>query len=117
MLIARFVDVGVQVRRVLTSTGRGVRVRRAFPPTGDGVKEKKLLERGQKFFGGSSWWVSELGAVSNDGTRVLAKFGVMSPPKNKMSKVVYSWYTIESSTGRILSKGLTIQNGKTPTQN
>ena len=81
-----------------------------------GIKAAKVLKTGQKLFGGRRWWVSELGAVTNDGTRVLAKFGVMSPPKNGMSKVVYSWYTVESSTGEILSSGLTIENSKTPSK-
>ena len=76
------------------------------------LKVSRALKSGQKLFEGGDWWLSELGAVSNDGKMILAKFGVSQPPKDGSSRMVYKWYTIELPTGKILSEGLTIANSK-----
>jgi hypothetical protein len=82
-------------------------------PSADGVKVTRVLESGKKLFGGRDWWISELGAVSNDGGRILAKFGVDYPPEDDGStRMGYRWYTLELTTGKILSEGLTIENSK-----
>jgi hypothetical protein len=84
-------------------------------PVVSGVRVVRLLESGAKLFGGRKWWISELGAVSNDGTRILAKFGVDYPPDdNGLTRMGYRWYTVELATGKILSEGLTIGNSKSP---
>lgn len=83
-------------------------------PSGNGVKVNRVLESGQKLFDGKRWWLSELGAVSNDGTRILAKFGVDASDSNRMG---YRWFTLELGSGKILSEGLTIENGKKPEKN
>lgn len=78
----------------------------------DKLKFSRVLEDGAKIFGEQRWWVSELGAVSNDSTKMLAKFGVIS--SNGSHRVGYRWYTVEVLTGKILSEGLTMANSKTP---
>lgn len=78
-------------------------------PDADSVKTVRLLESKQNLFDGSRWWLSELGAVSNDGSRILAKFGVAAD-----NRMVYRWHTLELASGKIMSEGLTIENGKTP---
>jgi len=80
-------------------------------PAADGVKVSRVLESGEKLFDARRWWISELGAVSNDGTRILAKFGVNAPDSNRMG---YRWFTVELGSGKILSEGLTIENSKKP---
>jgi len=80
-------------------------------PDGNNVKVGRMLESGQKLFDGRRWWLSELGAVSNNGARILAKFGVDALESNRM---VYRWYTVELAPCKILSEGLTIENGKKP---
>ena len=77
----------------------------------DGVKVSRVLESGEKLFDARRWWISELGAVSNDGTRILAKFGVNAPDSNRMG---YRWFTVELGSGKILSEGLIIENSKNP---
>ena len=69
----------------------------------------RVLESGTKIFDGDRWWLSELGAVSDDGGKILAKFGVSSPDSNRMG---YRWYTVGLPEGKILSEGLTIANSK-----
>ncbi len=71
---------------------------------------RQVLERSKKLFGEASWWLADLGAISNDGTRILARFGVQPEGDNRMS---YRWHTVELATGKILGEGLTIENGKT----
>lgn len=79
------------------------------------VKVSRVLGSGEKLFDGRRWWLSELGAVSNDGTRILAKLGVEFPPDDDGSiRMGYKWYTVEPATGKILSEGLTIGNSKSP---
>lgn len=79
------------------------------------VKVDRVLEDGQKLFGERRWWISELGAVSNDSTKVLAKLGVMGEMEpDGSTRVFYKWYTVEVLTGKILSEGLTMANSKTP---
>lgn len=87
-------------------------------PAADGVKVIRVLESGRKLFEDRNWWISELGAVSNDGTRILAKFGVDYPPDDDGStRMGYRWCTLELATGKILSEGLTIENSKSPPKN
>jgi hypothetical protein len=82
-----------------------------------GVKVSRVLGPGEKLFDGRRWWLSELGAVSNDGTRILAKLGVEFPPDDDGSiRMGYKWYTVELAAGKILSEGLTIGNSKNPPQ-
>ena len=80
-------------------------------PDGNHVKVARVLESGQKLFDGRRWWLSELGAVSNDGAKILAKFGIDVPDSHRM---VYRWHTVELAPCRILGEGLTIENGKKP---
>jgi hypothetical protein len=80
-------------------------------PAAKGVNVARVLQSGEKLFDDRRWWLSELGAVSNDATKILAKFGVDVPDSNRMG---YRWFTVELGSGKILSEGLTIENGKKP---
>ena len=53
---------------------------------GEKLSVTRVLETEQELFGGSGWWLSELGAISNDSTRILAKFGVDSRRKCPLSR-------------------------------
>ncbi len=92
---------------VMKSTGSGsdfaalLRVQ----PDGKNVKIGRVLESGQKLFGDAAWRLSELGAVSNDGARILAKFLVDGR---------HRWHSVDLAHSRILSEGLTIENAKAP---
>lgn len=55
------------------------------------------------------WWVTELGAVSDDGNRLLARMGDMP---NGPGQVNYTWQTWEISPSRRLGVGLTVENGQ-----
>jgi len=77
-----------------------------------GLKVTRLLESRQKLFA-SRWWLAELGAISNDGTKILAKFGVEYPEATGF-RMDYKWYTIALPSGEILSEGLSIANSKAP---
>lgn len=98
---------------VMKSTGSGsdfsalLRVQ----PDGKNLKVGRVLESGQKLFDGRRWWLSELGAVSNDRARILAKFGVDAPESNRMA---YRWHTVDLAHCRILSEGLTMENARKP---
>lgn len=91
---------------VMKSTGSGsafaalLRVQ----PDGNDVKIDRVLESEQKLFNGR-WLLSELGAVSNDGARILAKFLVDGRDR---------WHTVDLAHSRILSEGLTLENAKKP---
>lgn len=84
-----------------------IRVRAAGPK----LSLDRILESGTKLFGDNRWWMADLGAVSNGGGKVLARFGVDSPDTTRMR---YRWYTVELPSGKILSEGLTIANSKAP---
>ena len=76
------------------------------------LEVERVLDSKMRLFEGRRWWVSDLGAMSNDGTRVLARFGVESRGARRMS---YRWYTLELPSGKILGEGMTIDNGKIST--
>jgi hypothetical protein len=78
-------------------------------PHGNSVTIDRVLESGQKLFDGR-WLFSELGAVSNDGGRILAKFFVGDAASQRM---VSRWHTINLADRRILSEGLTITDQDT----
>ena len=82
-----------------------IRVRAVGPE----LNVNRILESGIKVFGDNRWWMADLGAVSNDGGMVLARFGVDSP---ETTRIGYLWYTLELPSGKILSEGLTIANSK-----
>ena len=77
-------------------------------PDGDNVKIVRVLESGQKLFKGR-WQLSELGAVSNDGARILAKFAV---EESTSADMVYRWHTVNLTHRKILSEGLTMEDAK-----
>ena len=97
---------------VMKSTGSGsdFAALLRIQPDGNHVKIGRVLEAGQQLFGGR-WWLSELGAVSNDGSRILAKFVVGGSASNRM---VHRWHTVDLTHRRILSEGLTMENAKKP---
>lgn len=76
----------------------------------DKLKFSRVLPTDQKIFEEQQWWLSELGAISNDSATVLAKFGVMS--SNGSHRMGYKWYTVEVITGKIVGEGLTMANSK-----
>lgn len=84
-----------------------IRVRAVDPK----LNVDRILQSGTKVFGDKRWWMADLGAVSNDGGKVLARFGVDSPDTTGIG---YHWYTVELPSGKILSEGLTIANSKAP---
>jgi hypothetical protein len=73
------------------------------------LEVKRVLDSKLKLFEGRRWWLSDLGAMSNDGKRVLAQFGVTAPDGKRM---LYRWHTVELASGKILGEGMTIENGK-----
>lgn len=73
-------------------------------PDGNNLKIDRVLESGQKLFDGR-WRHSELGAVSNDGARILSKFFVEDAASNRM---VYRWHTVDLAQHTIVGEGLTI---------
>jgi len=77
------------------------------------VKFGRVLVPGKKPPAGNRWWLSDLGAVSNDGKRILAKFGEAVPNSRRFP---YRWYTLELASGKILSEGLSIENGTKPAE-
>lgn len=79
-------------------------------PAGAELQIDRLLDSHMKLFKGRKWWISDLGAMSNDGTRLLAEFGV-EPPGG--GRIPYRWYTVELPSGKILGEGISIENGKT----
>ncbi len=62
-------------------------------------------------FGANRWWLSGLGAASNDGSKILAKFGIDSPNSNRMG---YWWYTVKLPEGEFLGEDLTSANSGKP---
>ena len=98
------------VLTVMKSRGSGsdfatlVRIR----PSEGKLEIQRVLESGMKLFEGNRWWLSDFGAVSNDGSRVLARFGVDDPNNGR---IAYRWHTVELSSGKVLGEGLTIENG------
>jgi hypothetical protein len=77
------------------------------------LKADRILDSRMRLFGDRRWWLSDLGAISNDGTRILAEFGVDAPDGRRMS---YRWHTVELSSGKIQGEGMTLENGKTSPQ-
>lgn len=59
---------------------------------------------------GRRWWVHDLGAVSDDGTTVLARFGEDGHLGNR---ILYRWQTWQLDPVRRIGMGLTIANGRT----
>jgi hypothetical protein len=70
--------------------------------------ERILVYPKTPLFGGKRWWISDLGAVSDDGDVVLARFG-WQPQKS--GKTSYEWQTWSVRDAKRLGKGLQIANG------
>jgi hypothetical protein len=71
--------------------------------------ERVLAHPATPLFEGKRWWVSDLGAVSDDGDVVLAKIGWM--PQNT-GRVSYEWQTWSIARQKQLGSGLQIGNGR-----
>ncbi|RYD77932.1 MAG: hypothetical protein EOP84_14915 [Verrucomicrobiaceae bacterium] len=55
------------------------------------------------------WWVHDLGAVSDDGTTVLANFGEDGHIGNR---ILYRWQTWQLDPAKRIGIGLTVANGR-----
>lgn len=75
-----------------------------------GLKVSRVFESGDHAVSKDRWWVSELGAVSESGERILAKFGEML---GGSGSVTYRWQTWKVSPPTRLGIGLQISNGQT----
>lgn len=69
--------------------------------------ERVFAHPATPLFEGKRWWISDLGAVSNDGDVVLAKIGWM--PQNT-GRVSYEWQTWSIGKQKKLGSGLRIGN-------
>ena len=74
-------------------------------PDGNNLRVGRVLESERKLFGNTAWGLTELGAVSNDGARLFAKFLVDGGDR---------WHTVDLTHSKILSEGLTMENAKNP---
>jgi len=71
--------------------------------------ERVLAHPATPLFEGKRWWVSDLGAVSDDGDVILAKIGWMP---QKTGRVSYEWQTWSIARQKQLGSGLQIGNGR-----
>lgn len=76
--------------------------------TPSGIVFEKLWSDGEELMPGRRWWISELGALSDDGKTALLKMADM-PVGN--GTVTYGWQTWDLSPAKRLGIGLTISNG------
>ena len=76
-----------------------------------GLKVSRVLERGIPPMNELHRWVSELGAVSDDGSTALLKFGAANRDKAPYT-MDYVWQTWDLDTPKVLGTGLTLQHGK-----
>ncbi len=72
--------------------------------------ERVLAYPATPLFEGKRWWVSDLGAVSDDGDVILARLGWMHQTTGRVS---YEWQTWSIGGQKQLGSGLQIGNGKT----
>ena len=105
----------VQIERVSESRpdfhpyDYGYLLRVRFEPTG--LKVSRVLERGVPPMNELHRFVSELGAVADDGSTALLKFGAANHEKAPYT-MDYVWQTWDLDTPKILGTGLTLQHGK-----
>jgi len=99
----------VMVVMETTGSGSAFAALLRIQPDGSKLKIDRVLESGQKLFN-RRWLLSELGAVSNDGATILAKFSVEDAASGRM---VHRWHTVDLDNRRILSEGLTIPTRET----
>ena len=71
------------------------------------TKHERLLTSNTVLFQGRKWLLVELGAVSLDGSKILAKFGIYSNSDFK-----YEWHTMDINTGKVVATGQTMDNAK-----
>ena len=71
--------------------------------------ERVLAHPATPLFEGKRWWISDLGAVSDDGDVVLAKIGWMP---RQTGRVSYEWQTWSIGREKRLGSGLQIGNGE-----
>ncbi len=93
----------ILVVRKSTGSGSTFAALLRIQPDGNDVKIGRVLESGQKLFDGN-WQLSELGAVSNGGARILAKFAVDGTASSGR------WHIVDLTRRRILSEGLTMED-------
>lgn len=72
--------------------------------------ERVLAYPATPLFDGKHWWVSDLGAVSDDGDVVLARLAWMPQSSGRVS---YEWQTWSIARQKQLGSGLQIGNGTT----
>lgn len=71
--------------------------------------ERVLAHPATPLFQGKRWWISDLGAVSDDGDVVLAKIGWMP---QTTGRVAYEWQTWSISRKERLGSGLQVGHGE-----
>lgn len=98
----------VLVVRKSTGSGSAFAALLRVQPDRNNVKIGRVLESGQKLFDGH-WQLSELGAVSNDGARILAKFAV---EESSSAHMVYRWHTVDLTHLKTVNEGLTMEEAK-----
>jgi hypothetical protein len=74
---------------------------------------KKVMDRATPFMSKRHRRVSELGAVSDDGTTALLQFSVADADEAPYT-MPHVWQTWELDTPKMLSEGLTMDNAKKP---
>jgi hypothetical protein len=77
-------------------------------PDGNNVKIVRVMESGKKLFD-ERWQLIEIGAVSNDGARILARFAF---EESSSAHMVYRWHTVDLTHSRIISDGLSLEDAK-----
>ena len=76
--------------------------------TPSGLVFEKLWPDGEELLPGRRWWMSELGALSDDGKTALLK---MADTPIGNGTVAYGWQTWELTPAKRIGIGLTISNG------
>ena len=92
-------DYGYLLRITKTSDGR--------------LTAKKVMDRATPFMTQRQRGVSELGAVSDDGSSALIKFSEADADEAPY-RMSYAWQTWELDTPKKLADGLTLDNAKKP---
>ncbi|MBL9117524.1 MAG: hypothetical protein JNJ83_21140 [Verrucomicrobiaceae bacterium] len=73
-----------------------------------GLVVDELWDTGTDLFPGRRWWVSEIGALSDDGEVALLKLGISG---ENNGPIEYSWQTWQLNPAKQLGSGLTVANG------
>ena len=73
-----------------------------------GLVVDELWDSGTDLFPERRWWVSEIGALSDDGEVALIKLGISG---ENNGPIEYSWQTWQLSPAKQLGTGLTVSNG------